>query len=72
MADIVRGNSVVCRLPLHSRVRSNLKARTGVPLPGYRRMARLTVRGPRGRLASRLRKLMPNLEHVTWREPTVT
>ena len=37
MVEVVRGNSVVRRVPLRSRV--NLKARTGVPLPGYRRMA---------------------------------
>ena len=78
MAELVRGNSVVRRVPLRSRVR-NLKARTGVPLPGYRRMAWKVRRPDRTRPAraasvqqSRLRKLMPNLEHVTWREPTVT
>jgi hypothetical protein len=49
MAEVVRGNSVVRRVPLHSRNKRNLKARTGVP--GYRRMAWKVRRPDRTRLA---------------------
>ena len=72
---VVRGTSVVCRI---SRcIREQYKAQTPAciwpTIDGA--IGLLTVRGLPGPLLlskSCLRKLMPNLEHVTWREPKVT